>query len=176
MRPLRIANLHRTKGASYRLRCQAPLTWLHEQGAIELLSPFQAWEADIVLLHEQWQAGAMNIVRSLQRHGIVVAVDIDEDLLSIPDEHPFAPILGSWQGPALEIIKTADAVFVPNDSLASGLSRFNSRIQITPNGFDLNPWRKAAKPAERDRVRAIGFAAAPTEWPSLERLRPVLAK
>jgi len=138
----------------------------------------KAWEADVVLLHRQWQPGALGIVRSLQRHGIRVVADVDEEVFAVPEEHPFAVQYreAGFEARAGELIRTVDGLFVPTDRLAARLSRYSSKISVTPNGLDLGIWRKAAKPKTRDRVRVIGFAGTATHTSSLEILRPVLAK
>ncbi len=70
VRPLRIATLHSNSGGSFLLRCQAPLKRLQAQGAVTVVSPLMAWEADVVLFHDQWQPGSLDVMRSLQQHGI----------------------------------------------------------------------------------------------------------
>ncbi len=163
MRPLKVAILHSQKDRSYLVRCDEPLSWLKKQAAIECLSPMQAWEADVVLLHRQWQPGALAVVRSLQRNGIRVIADVDEHL---PEVQPLAR----------QLCETVDAVIVPNEFLASRLSRFNSKVVVNPSGIDLASWRKLLAPKPRDRVRTVGFAASASHSANLEILRPALAK
>src|SRR5580692_5878902 len=178
MRPLRIAILRSREDSSYQVRCHAPLMWLQRQRAIEVVPPLKAWEADVVLLHGQWQPGALGVARSLQRHGIRVVADLDEDIFNAPAEHPSAAM---YRNPALqarcrELLGAVDAVFVPTEHLATRLAALSSRISVSPNGIDLEAWRKALKPKARDRVQVVGFAGIASNSASLEILRPVLAK
>ncbi len=157
MRPLKVAILHHDRGGSFHARCHTPLVWLQSQRAIEVLPAIRAWEADVVLLHNQWQPGALALVHSLRRHGIRVVADVDED-----------------QSRDRQLIEALDAVLVPTEHLAAKLARFHSRILVTPNGIDLTLWRNAAK--ARDRKRVVGFAGTPSHGANLELLRPALAK
>ncbi len=162
MRPLRIATLHSYKDRSFLVRCHDPLSWLQNQAAIEWLPPMKAWEADVVLLHRQWQPGALAVVRSLQRHGIRVIADVQEQLSEVK------PL-------ARQLCETVDAVLVPNEFLASRLSRFNSKVVVSPSGIDLASWRKLLAPKPRDRVRTVGFAGSASHTANIEILRPALA-
>jgi glycosyltransferase involved in cell wall biosynthesis len=178
MRPLKIAVLRSKEDSSYRVRCHAPLMWLQRQRAIEVVPPLKAWEADVVLLHGQWQPGAVAVARSLRRHGIRVVADLDEDIFNAPAEHPSAAL---YRDPALqarcrELLGAVDAVFVPTDHLASRLASLSSRISVSPSGIDLEGWRQAPKPKACDRVQVVGFAGTTADSASLEILRPVLAK
>ena len=178
MRPLRIAILRSNENSSYRVRCRVPLTWLQRQQAVEVVPALKAWEADVVLLHGQWQPGGMGVARSLQRHGIRVVADLDEDIFNVNAEHPSAAM---YRDPALqtrcrELLGAVDAVFVPTEYLASKLAPLSARISVVPTGINLETWRHAPKPKTRDRVHIVGFAGTASESASLEILRPVLAK
>jgi glycosyltransferase involved in cell wall biosynthesis len=163
MRPLRVATLHSHKDRSFLVRCQEPLSWLQKQGAIEILAPLKAWEADVVLLHRQWQSGSLAVVRSLQRNGIRVVADVNEDVF---DAQP-----GAYQ-----VCETVDAVFVSNSFLASRLSGCNPKIAVNPSGIDVASWRRLFAPKPRASVRTVGFAATASDSTDLEILRPALAK
>jgi glycosyltransferase involved in cell wall biosynthesis len=178
MRPLKIAILRSKHDSSFRVRCQVPLSWLQGQRAVEVLPPMKAWEADVVLLHGQWQPGALAVVRSLRRHGIRVVADLDEDIFAAPTEHPSAEVYSdaAFQARVSELIPEVDAVFVPTDYLAAKVARFQSKISVNPNGLDLDEWRKVTKSRARDRVRVVGFAGTPSHKANLEILRPALAK
>src|ERR1043165_1613701 len=78
MRQLRVATLHSKNDYSFLARCHTPLAWLGKQSAIEVVPPLKAWTADVVVLHDQWQPGALAVVQSLQRHGIRVVANLDE--------------------------------------------------------------------------------------------------
>ena len=110
--------------------------------------------------------------------GIRVVADVDEEVFAVPEEHRFAVQYreAGFEARASELIRTVDALFVPSDRLAARLSRYSSKISVTPNGLDLAVWRKTAKPKTRDRVQVIGFAGTATHTSSIEILRPVLAK
>ena len=163
MRPLRVATLHSHKDRSFLVRCQEPIAWLQKQGAVEWLAPMKAWEADVVLLHRQWQPGALAVIRSLQRNGIRVVADVDDD---------------SWEShpQARQVLQTVDAVSVANSSLAASLSAINSNLTVNPSGIDVALWRKLSTRRPGDRVRTVSFVATTTHGEDLEILRPVLAK
>ncbi len=164
MRPLKIATLRSKDDSRYRLRCHVPLSWLHKQRAIEIVAPLKAWEADVVLLHNQWQPGGLALARSLQRHGIRVAANFDEDIATADGAR------------CRELLAAVDRVYVPTEQLASKLPHLSSKISVVPNGIDLEAWRKVRKPRARDRVQVVGFAGNALDVANLEILRPVLAK
>ena len=145
---------------------------------MEVVPPLNAWEADVVLLHGQWQPGALAVAASLRRHGIRVVADLDEDIFTAPAAHPSAAIYRdtALQARCRELLGAVDAVFVPTEHLAARLGPFSSAISVIPNGIDLEAWRKLAKPKPRDRVRVVGFAGTASHTASLEILRPALAK
>ncbi len=151
MRPLKIAILRSKQDGNFRVRCRTPLAWLQSQRAVELIPPLRAWEADVVVLHGQWQPGALAVVGSLRRHGIRVVADLDEDVFAAPAEHPSAEEYGdaAFQARVSDVIRAVDAVFVPTDYLAAKLVHLHSRIVVNPNGIDLDAWRKAAKPRKK---------------------------
>jgi glycosyltransferase involved in cell wall biosynthesis len=178
LRPLKIAVLRSNQDSSFRVRCQTPLAWLQSQRAIEVVPPLHAWEADAVLLHGQWQPGAAAVVHSLQRHGIRVVADLDEDVFAAPAEHPSAERYrdAAFQSRVRQVLGAVDKVFVPTEHLAAKLSNISSRISITPNGIDLEAWRRVAKPKTQDRVRVVGFAGTLSHITNFDLLRPALAK
>lgn len=151
MRPLRIAVLRSKEDSSYRVRCHAPLMWLQRQRAIEVVPPLKAWEADVVLLHGQWQPGGLAVARSLRRHGIRVVADLDEDIFNAPAEHPSAAM---YRDPALqarcrELLGAVDALFVPTEHLASKLASLTRGFRsprtgsISKRGARLRSGRRA---------------------------------
>ena len=168
MRPLRIATLHSHKGGSFLLRCEAPLKKLQAQGAVTVVSPLMAWEADVVLFHDQWQPGSLDVMRSLQQHGIRVVVDVDGDIVTAPD--------AGFQERARKLMETADALLVPCDAVAGKLGKLNPKVLVSPTGIDLDVWRNTGKETARDKVRVVGFAASPAEIANIDIVRPVLAK
>lgn len=178
MRPLKIAVLRSLHDSSFRTRCQLPLAWLQNQRAIDVIPPMKAWEADVVLLHGQWQPGGLAIANSLRRHGIRVVADLDEDVFAAPAEHPSAKTYRdtAFQARVRQLLAAVDTVFVPTDHLASKLAGLAPRISVTPNGIQLEEWRQVAKPKAFDRVRVVGFAGTASHTASLDLLRPALAK
>jgi glycosyltransferase involved in cell wall biosynthesis len=177
MRPLKIAILHGRQGSSLQVRCYTPLTWLESQRAIEIVPAFRAWEAEIVLLHGQWQPSALAMGSSLKRQGIRVVADLDEDIFAAPAEHPSAGAYRDavFQARVRQLLGAVDAVLVPTAYLAAKLARCSSRVVVTPNGIDLEKWR-TVKPKAPGRVRVIGFAGNASQGANLEVLRPALAK
>jgi glycosyltransferase involved in cell wall biosynthesis/GT2 family glycosyltransferase len=163
MRPLRVATLHSKKDRSFLTRCHEPLSWLKQQSAVEWLPPMKAWEADVVVMHRQWQAGALAVVRSLMRNGIRVVVDLDEELQAA-------------QPRMRQLCEAADAVTVANGYLALRLGISDSKIAMCPSGIDLSQWRKLPAPKPRERARTVGFAATASHSANLEILRAALPK
>src|SRR5258708_34858760 len=177
MRALRIATLHSKNDHGFLARCQAPLTWLRKQGAIELVAPLQAWTADVVLLYDQWQPGALAVAQSLRHHGIRVVASLDEDVFAVPVEHGSFQVYRDplFQASARQLLEAADLVLTPTGQLASKISRITSSIRVTPDGIDLANWRKEYCGAACDSVRIVGLAATRAQGGHLEILRPVLA-
>ena len=163
MRPLRVATLHSKRDKSFLTRCHEPLSWLKAQSAVEWLPPMKAWEADVVVMHRQWQPGASAVVRSLHRNGIRVVVDLDEELQET-------------QPRMRQLCEAADAVTVANSFLASRPGIPDAKIAICPSGIDLAMWRKMPAPKPRERARTVGFAATASHAANLEILRPALPK
>jgi glycosyltransferase involved in cell wall biosynthesis len=75
-----------------------------------------------------------------------------------------------------EFLGAVDALTVPTERLAGQLSRTNNTVFVTPNGINLDVWRKANKVAARNRARTVGFAGSPSHSVNLDMLRPALAK
>src|SRR5271155_4393864 len=124
MRPLRIATLRAKQDSSFRVRCHAPVMWLKNQGAIEVVPSLNAWEADVVFTHGLWQPGGLAVVNSLRRHGIRVVADFDEDVFTAPTEHPSAALYrdAAFQARVRQILGVVDSVIVPTDYLAGKLA------------------------------------------------------
>jgi len=173
---LKIAVLRNREDGSFRVRCQTPLAWLQKEGAIEIVPPLRAWEADVVLLHAQWQRGADAVVRSLRRHGIRVVTDVDENIFAAPPFHPLAAVYADaeFQVRARHIIGAVDAVLAATAHLAETLKPLNSKVAVTPNGIELSAWPNVTH--AQDRVRVIGFAGLASHQDDLEMLRPALNK
>src|SRR5689334_5506305 len=130
MRRLKIATLHSDRAGSFLARCQTPLGWLQGQGAIETIPAIKAWEADIAVLHSQWQPASLAVVQSLRQHGVRVVVDIDVDIFDTPRDHPAAHICRdpAFQKRVRDLSGAADAVFVPTAHLAGKLASLNSKV------------------------------------------------
>src|SRR5580704_15387772 len=131
MRPLKVVVLRSNQDSgSFRVRCHTPLSWLKKQGAVEVIPPIHAWEADVVMLHGQWQRGVLALVGSLRRHGIRVVADLDEDVFAAPANHPLGAMYsdGSFRARVSELIQAVDAVFVPTEHLATKLAQIASKI------------------------------------------------
>ena len=178
MRPLRVSTLYTNYDASFVTRCDAPLAWLERQGAIERVPALKAWTADVVILHGQWQPGALAVAQSLRLHGIRVIVDVDEEVFSVPTGHPRAQAFqdSAFRVRVRQLLEQADAVFTPTDFLAFRLAEYASGTVVIPNGMDLEPWRKVARAGARPRVKKVGFAGGASYTENLEILRPVLAQ
>jgi len=174
MRSLKIAILHGDNGSGFLVRCQTPLLWLKEQRAIEVLPQEKAWEADLVFLHGmQGWAGALGLVRSLQRNGIRVVADLDADVLAdkdLPDEARIG------QEPIREFFGMVDALTAPTEPLATSLEKLNRKVLVTPNGLNLKLWRTTGRFGVRNQVRTVGFAGTISHLTNVEILRPALKK
>ena len=174
MKPLKIAILHSENSGSYQVRCQTPLLWLKEQGAIEVLPQNKAWEADLVYLQGmQGWPGSLGLVRSFKRNGIRVVADMDADLL---EPTKGSEVSEQVHARILEFLGAVDALTAPTERLAGQLSRVNSTVVVTPNGINLDVWRKANRVSVRNRARTVGFAGSPSHSVNLDLLRPALAK
>ena len=178
MKPLRISILRGHPNGNYRVRCHLPLSWLQGQGAVEVVPPRKAWEADVVVLQGLGPSTALPVATSLRRNGIRVVADVDQNIFAAPADHPSAEVYSdsSFQAQFSRLLAEVDAVFVPTDRLAASLARFSSKILVVPNGIDLVGWRKVVKARPRDRVRVVGFAGTLSHKSNLEMLRPALAR
>jgi glycosyltransferase involved in cell wall biosynthesis len=88
---------------------------------------------DVAVLQRMYRPEMLAFMRLLQKRGVAVAIDIDDDLMAIGPEHPSYPYLQ----PAWEILRQAyreaDMVTVSTSALAK---RYGShgRVRVVPNG------------------------------------------
>jgi GT2 family glycosyltransferase/glycosyltransferase involved in cell wall biosynthesis len=122
---------------------------------------------------------AESLARHARRSGIGLLYDLDDDLLSIPPDHPEAALLRPRTRTVRRMLRLADQVWVSTPALAAGLS--HPAISVVPNGLDERLW--GTPPAPRPyrfgpaRVLYMGTATHDADlalvMPALGRLRQV---
>ena len=176
-RPLKVAALITDVDGSSMARCFTAYNYLENHGRIEMLTKWQIFDADVVVLHRHWLTDTQSLVKKLQSHGIRVAVDVDDDYFNVPKGNP------AWhehQQPQVReaikrVLKRADHVFVSTDNLSAKCAHYSDRISLVPNALDLDLW-PARQPAIGDEVVTIGFAGSLSHREDLNLLRGVPGK
>ncbi len=141
-----VALMEETPGCND-VRLVAPLTALARRrwAAVTLCyltgSRFRPWqaieEADLVICQRLCLREHLSLLFWAQRHGKRTVYEIDDDLLSIPAEHPGA----RYRKPEVravirEAIESVDVVTTSTPALATVLKSYNPRVAVLENAFD----------------------------------------
>ena len=115
------------------------------------------------------------ILCEAESNNIPVILDLDDNLLLLPKEHPdrLSGYYSKSLVPLIHALYRVDAVFVTNENLASFFSTYNKQIFILPNYLDEKIW----KPTEIDRSNEdpleLLFMGTSTHTPDLLSLTGV---
>ena len=174
-RPLRVAVLITELDGSSFARCYTLYNQLEKQGRVRMLGRWQAFDADVAVFHRYWGADSLGLMESLQRHGVRVVVEVDDDIFNVARSNP---AWHSYQKPefraaAKKVLKTVDAVFVSTANLASKLGHYCANVQLVPNAVDPELWPESERTPRR--AVTVGFAGSPSHVGDLDLLKGVFA-
>ncbi len=118
------------------------------------------------------------ILKEAERINIPIILDMDDNLLLLPEEHPDR-ISGYYIKnlvPLIHALHRVDAIFVTNQNLANHFSTYSKAIYILPNYLDDGIW----KPGEIDRTNddplKLLYMGTSTHKPDLLSLTRVFRK
>jgi GT2 family glycosyltransferase/glycosyltransferase involved in cell wall biosynthesis/SAM-dependent methyltransferase len=119
-------------------------------------------------------AEADRLIEHCRRHGMHLAYDLDDELLTIPADHPEAAELQALAAVVLRLVLAADRVWVATPALASRLEGLRPDAEIVPNALDDRLWQ--LPPARRtDAQVRIVYMGTATHDGELAFLTPVAA-
>lgn len=137
-------------------------------------------EGDVVILQRELPgqfADYQRVIQSARRQGKPVVFDLDDLLLSLPEDHPdrlrqyYAPSLL----PMLQALMEADLVTVPTPKLRDVLAGYSRNLAVLPNYLDDGLWRlKPPATTSSSQVLTIGYMGTDSHKPDLEFVTPVL--
>jgi len=119
-------------------------------------------------------AEADRLIEHCRRHGIHLVYDLDDDLLTIPDDHPEAAPLRALAAVVLRLVLAADRVWVATPALASRLAELRPDAEVVPNALDDRLWQPPAPRRADGQVRIVYMGTA-THDGELAFLAPVAA-
>ena len=126
-RPLRVSVLITEIDGSSLARCFLPYDCLEQAGELTMLDRWRSYDADIVVFHRYWKADTLELMRGLQRQGVRVVVDLDDDIFNLPRSNP------AWheyhqpefRAAAKKVLKTADGLFVSTADLSKKYAHYS---------------------------------------------------
>lgn len=88
---------------------------------------------DLAVMQRAYRPNQLKMVKMLQERGIAVALDIDDDMLAVPPEHPLYPRYAPFWEVLRETYRRADLVTVSTPALAK---RYGStgKARVVSNG------------------------------------------
>lgn len=135
-------------------------------------------ESDIVVFQREFPDNLSNyfaLMSQSAKLGKSVVMDMDDDLLGLPAQHPDRIKLNYAQAqiPILIGMIQASALTVTTPYLADLLRKYNSNIFVLPNYLDDSLWQFNAPQVEPvgEKIRII-FMGTVTHVPDLEMLKP----
>ena len=172
-RPWRVAALITEVDGSSMARCFTHYDYLEKTGRLTMLTRWQVFDADVAVFHRYWKSDTLELIKSLQRHGVRVAVDVDDDIFHLEKSNP---AWHEYQQPrfrdaAKRVLKAADGVFVSTPYLCEKYAHFSDNIKVIPNAINPDLWEPARR-SPRDTV-TIGFAGSVSHLGDLDLLRGV---
>jgi Flp pilus assembly protein TadD/glycosyltransferase involved in cell wall biosynthesis len=128
----------------------------------------------VVILRPNVNSGLMDVLTAATQAGKRVIVDLDEDFLAMPPEHPGYKTIGPGSPEACQRLEralaTADLVTVPTLVLAERYEGRAKRLAIVPSGWSRSN-RLWDKPAPHRRTINIGWAGTPTHGADVALVR-----
>ena len=174
-RALRVAVLITEVDGSSMARCFTHYDYLEKTGRIEILGRWQVFDADVAVFHRDWKSDTLELIKSLQRQGLRVAVDVDDNIFELDPSNP------AWhdyhqpefRAAAKKVLKTADGLFVSTADLSEKYAHYSDHITVIPNALNLALWPAEMERAPRGTI-TLGFAGGASHLGDLDLLRGVL--
>ncbi|HEX3995095.1 MAG TPA: glycosyltransferase, partial [Acetobacteraceae bacterium] len=121
------------------------------------------YHADVVITQRHAVssiAAAEALVDHARRTDAALVFDIDDDLLTIPPEHPEAAELTSKAAVVEYLVRRADIVRTSTAALAARIAPLARRVQVAPNALDERIWlpelRERANRYDGVRILCMG--------------------
>ncbi len=183
--PLRIAvySLELTAYACARLRLILPAA--RAAGQIELLWAVRSDgtdfaidarpidQADIILFQRQFpQPLTQPLVDQALRTGKPVVYDLDDLLLELPPEHPFAARIRPNLPHIRDLLAAATVTTVSSHTLCQSLEGLATRLHVLPNLLPETLWKP--RPPKTDAPVCIGYAGTSSHLPDLAGVEEAL--
>jgi len=119
-------------------------------------------------------AEADRLIEHCRRHGMRLVYDLDDELLTIPDDHPEAAPLRALAAVVLRLVLAADRVWVATPALASRLAGLRPDAEVVPNALDDRLWQMPPPRRSDGQIRIVYMGTA-THDGELAFLAPVAA-
>jgi len=123
-------------------------------------------------------ATAERLIDHCRARGIRLVYDLDDDLVSIPPNHPEAARLGELAAVALRLLLAADVVWTATRALQSRFAAIRPDAEVVTNRHDDRIWQLPSRPRRRDtepvRVLYMGTATHDQELAFLEPVAKTL--
>jgi len=148
------------KGGCGWYRMQLPAKHLKEQGlcdteCIVSADLSNAKGVDICIIQRGFTQEALRNVKKLQRRGVFVVYELDDNLWLVPKENPNASF---WtverKSIAAEFVSACDGVITTNEAMADYLRRFNKNVSIMPNFVE----KLSSKMSHKNKKLKIGWS------------------
>jgi GT2 family glycosyltransferase/glycosyltransferase involved in cell wall biosynthesis/SAM-dependent methyltransferase len=119
-------------------------------------------------------AEADRLIEHCRRQSMQLVYDLDDDLLTIPDEHPEVAQLRALAAVVLRLVLAADRVWVATPALASRLEGLRPDAEVVPNAIDDRLWQPPP-PRRSDGQIKIVYMGTATHDGEIVFLAPVAA-
>lgn len=166
------------------IRLLQPLDWLEGGGEIDLIlaDPIEAlrYRADVIVTQRHAlpdAATADGLARHCRAQESRLLYDLDDDLLTIPRDHPEAAMLRPRARLVARMLRHADAVWVSTEALRQRLELAGHRSLVIANGLDERLWADppvAMRPSSA--VTRILYMGTATHDADLAVVMPALAR
>ncbi len=101
------------------------------------------YHADVILTQRHALpsiAAAVALVEHVKRTGAALIFDLDDDLLTVPPEHPEAAALAPKAEVVAYLVRAADTVRTSTAALAARIAPLAGQVQIAANALDERIW------------------------------------
>jgi len=152
-------------------RIKIPLTYLHQHGHINGVTPGQSLEDNLkecdILFYNRTPYGAQldDVLRYREQYGFKIIVDLDDYWKLYPGHY----LEHTWRVQNLEqqIIRNlqiADAVTCTVDPLRDKILKYNSNVHVVPNGLPFDDRQFTTDRTASDRMRFIYAGGGSHFW------------
>ncbi len=124
-------------------------------GLIPIITPNAAaasrYQADVIVTQRHAVptiAAAEALAAHAERSGATLIYDLDDDLLTIPPDHPEAAELTSMAAVVAHLIRRADIVRVSTAALANRVAPLARRVEVVGNALDERIWVRPRRPSD----------------------------